>query len=298
MTAPVAPPPNPADIQARYGFVGQMAKSVPEINNILQQAMREQWTTDRFLMTVANTNWWKTNGQAVREWQVLEATDPQTARDRKGHITGDLYARASKMGISLTPQQAEQAFYFTQFSGGMSEENINNYLARTYFDPYQDWNQLHGQAAEIAQQISDTGWAYGWRDFDHYDDSRRMLKGILSGEDSAEGFGIKMRAYAKAMYPGFANEIEGGMTVRDIAAPYIDRQAELLETSKTGIDLKDPLLNKALQARGADGAPAPMAIWQYEQQVRQDPRWAKTNNAKDSMAQFLGKLGKDWGYTA
>jgi hypothetical protein len=294
----VAPPPNPADVQSRYGFVGQMARTVPELRGLLDRATREQWTTDRFLMAVANTNWWKRNGQAVREWQVLEATDPQTARDRKGHMMGDIAARAGRLGLNLNRRQLEQAFYFRLFSGGMSDENFEGYLYRTFFNENANWNTLEGKAAETAQQIADIGWSYGWRDADHYKESRRMLKTILSGEDTIEGFEGKMRAYAKSMFPALVKQIEGGMTVKEAAQAHTDRMAQLLEMSPTGIDLQNPLLLKALQARNEQGEPELMPVWKFEQRVREDPRWSKTKNAQESMTDFVTQLGSDWGFFA
>lgn len=295
MTAPVAPPPSPEDIKSRYGFVGQMAGAIPEINNILQQAMREQWTTDRFLMTVANTNWWKTNGQAVREWTVMEATDPQTARDRRGHITGDIQARAAKMGIRLTPQQADQAFFFIQFSGGMSEENINNYLSRSFFNAYDfDWRAGTGTAAETATALDQMRHAYGMPDGAEYNWVRDELNAIMQGGQTLEGAKLAAIHYAKSKYSQFGDRLEGGETMLDIARPYMDTYNKVLEQAPAS--LHDPLIEKALQARGQDGKPIEQPTWQFEETLRQDPRWAKTDNSKEWMANFVNKVGTDMGY--
>ncbi len=37
-------------------------------------------------------------------------------------------------------------------------------------------------------------------------------------------------------------------------------------------------------------------IWQFEQQVRTDPRWQYTNNAKDAMSTALLHIGSDFGF--
>jgi hypothetical protein len=295
MTAPVAPPPSPEDIKARYGFVGQMAQAVPEVNTILQQAMKEQWTTDRFLMAVANTNWWKTNGQAVREWTVMQATDPQTARDRQAHITGDIYARASAMGINLTPQQAEQAFYFIQFSGGMSDQNINDYLGRTYFNAYNfDWTKGTGKASEYASQLDQMRHAYGMPDGQEYNWVRDELNAVMQGGQTIEGARLAAIAYAKSKYSQFSERLEGGETMMDIARPYMDTYQKVLEQAPSGIN--DAMIDKALQARGADGKPVEQPTWQFEQTLRQDPRWSKTDNAKSWMSNFINKVGTDMGF--
>jgi hypothetical protein len=37
-------------------------------------------------------------------------------------------------------------------------------------------------------------------------------------------------------------------------------------------------------------------LWQFEQTLRADPRWAKTNNARDTMSSALLKIGADFGF--
>ncbi|MGH3671543.1 MAG: hypothetical protein ACRDSH_13050 [Pseudonocardiaceae bacterium] len=273
-----------------------MAKSNPELAGILAQASKEQWTTDRFLMTVANTNWWKTNGQAVREWTSLQATDPQTARDRQGHITGDIYARASAMGINLSPQQAEQAFYFIQFSGGMSDQNINDYLGRTFFNAYDfDWQKGTGKASEYAQQLDQMRHAYGMPDGQEFNWVRDELNAIMQGGQTIDGARLAAISYAKSKYSQFSERLEGGETMMDIARPYVDTYSKILETApNAGLD--DSLIQKALQARGADGKPAEQPTWKFEETLRQDPRWAKTDNAKEWMGNFVTKVGTDMGF--
>lgn len=301
MTAPKPPPgqdpANPANIAARYGFVGAMAKQIPELNGLLSQATREQWTTDRFLMAVANTKWYKTNGSAVREWMTLEATDPQTAKDRKGHITGDLYARANRLGIQLSPAQAEQAFYFVQFSGGMSEDNIDSYLGRTFFNAYSKTFNAQGQAGEFFQTLDEMRHSYGMDDKAAYNWVRDGLNQVMRGETTVDALKHKAINYARSRWSQYAERLEGGETMIDIAKPKVDVYKQLLEQDPAS-GINDPLIMQSLEARGADGKPVDEPTWAFAQRVRKDQRWGKTVNAKDSMAEFVGKLGKDWGFTA
>lgn len=37
-------------------------------------------------------------------------------------------------------------------------------------------------------------------------------------------------------------------------------------------------------------------LWQFEQQVRNDPRWDQTDNAKQSAASLVMQIGKAWGF--
>jgi hypothetical protein len=48
-----------------------------------------------------------------------------------------------------------------------------------------------------------------------------------------DGFESLIKARAKAQYPHLASQIDGGMTVRDIADPYIASYAQTLEVPET-----------------------------------------------------------------
>ena len=81
--------------------------------------------------------------------------------------------------------------------------------------------------------------------------------------------------------------------------------ANLLEIDPAQIDFtKDPLVSKALQFQGAksgpnqagtDGAPGVMPLWQFQQQVRQDPRWQYTDNAKQEVMGMAHSVLQQWG---
>jgi hypothetical protein len=81
-----------------------------------------------------------------------------------------------------------------------------------------------------------------------------------------------MRARAKAAFPQFANQIDAGMTVRDIADPYISTYAQTLEVPETQVTLKDPAIKKALAQTGQDGTTqTSMPLWQFQRTAQGRP---------------------------
>lgn len=296
MTRPVSPtnPPDPEAIKASYGFVGALAKAVPEIDGILQKAVKEQWTTDRFLMAVADTSWYKNNSDRAREWATKQITDPASANREWLVATDAVNSSAGRWGVSLTMDQAREAALHRMLHG-LNDDQFKDHLFRTYFSGFGDWNKLSGEAAKTAQEIQVTGWQYGWRDFDNYNESRGWLDKIMTGKDTIDGFKTAMMNYAKTRYPALTQQLESGLTVRQIAKPYQERMAELLEIPETEIELNNPLLSRALQARKDNGEPTHMPTWQFEQLIRQDSRWGKTNNAFETAAETVKQIGKAFG---
>jgi hypothetical protein len=73
--------------------------------------------------------------------------------------------------------------------------------------------------------------------------------------------------------------------------------ARTLEISPENIDFtKDATIQKALGAQiGTDGVSQPIHMWQFNQQLRQDPRWQYTDNARDSVTSIAHGILQSFG---
>jgi hypothetical protein len=92
------------------------------------------------------------------------------------------------------------------------------------------------------------------------------------------------RTYLSGSYPAWSDRIMQGDDPADIAAPYKQRMARLLEVDEDQIDLNDALLQKAMQGVGADGKPSVTPLYAFDREIRQDDRWQYTDNAMDTYA--------------
>jgi hypothetical protein len=74
--------------------------------------------------------------------------------------------------------------------------------------------------------------------------------------------------------------------------------SNLLEIDPGTLTTFTPAIRKAMQGTTdpKTGVRASTPLWQFEDQVRQDPRWQYTQNAKDTMSTALVKLGADFGF--
>lgn len=305
MTAPTpTPPPDPETIKASFGFVGALADAIPELKELLNQAIAGQWTNDRFIMAVSASEWYRTNSSAAREWITLNAVDPASAKANHIRAAGDAWTFGWKHGITLNDEQAAEAALWRMFNPQADEEQFRVHLARTYFNPHQDWHNLTGSAAQAARQIQEIGRAYGWDDWENYDQSREMLGQMMRGELDVEGLQRKMVDQAKIKYPGLHDQLMSGMTVKEIAEPYMSAYSRVLETPQTAINwYDDKLIQEAMQYRPIDNntgkgveSAGTMPLHQFETKLREDPRWRKTDNAINTTGQLLERIGKDWGF--
>ena len=85
------------------------------------------------------------------------------------------------------------------------------------------------------------------------------------------------------MYPSYAKQIDAGMTVKVIASPYTQMMAQTLEIPDTEITVFDPTIKAALNGLSPDGKPTGLSLTDFQQRLRSDPRWTKTDAAQQNV---------------
>jgi hypothetical protein len=104
------------------------------------------------------------------------------------------------------------------------------------------------------------------------------LSNITLGRQSLEDAQQDIRrTYLAGMFPAWADKINEGFDPSQIFSPYRNAARNLLELDDIGFD--DPIIKRATQRVGADGKPVQMPLYEFEQEVRKDPRWQTTDNA-------------------
>lgn len=121
--------------------------------------------------------------------------------------------------------------------------------------------------------------------------SNDLFLGITTTDDIQ----AEIRQTAASAFPGYAQQIENGISVDAIASAYKGAMANILERDADSITFEDPTLRAALQYVGPDGKPATKPLWQFEKELRSKPEWEYTNNARDSIDSLSLKVLKDWG---
>jgi len=120
-------------------------------------------------------------------------------------------------------------------------------------------------------------------------------QGIFAGTNTTFDIQEKIRRDAASAYPVFADDINKGTSVDALASAYKSSMATILEIDADTISYNDPTFRRALQYVGPDGKPAIKPIWQFEAELRQDPRWELTNNARATVDSLSLKVLRDFG---
>lgn len=123
---------------------------------------------------------------------------------------------------------------------------------------------------------------------------------IETGASTLDTWKTDMMNQAAGNYKAFANQIKAGITVRALAAPYINSLANLLEVPTDGLDLSastgyGKMISDALRGNEDPNNPQPMTLADFQKQVKNDPRWLQTQNAQDSVMGMGTQLLRNFG---
>lgn len=290
---------NPLKMAAEYGFALAFLNSDPEIKKLFKQAVKHTWTPDMFTARLRNTKWFKTHSAPVRNAIMQKAADPKTYRENVNKMYSqvkDAWGKAYGAGGISDGQLLKMAE--TAFTFGWSEEQLLDRMgASVNFQQLLSSQNLGGTAAETKMQMDELAAQFGvdpggnWR--------AQNLKRVMLGDDTVSGIQERIKDMAKAQYAAVADQIDAGRTVMEIADPYVQKMADLLELNPTDVGLKDSSIQRALtQARDKDGNPMLQNINDFANDVRKDTRWQYTANAKQSVANTTSQLLRSFGLMA
>jgi len=279
-------------LKSEYPLVAALVSSVPELNNIYSQAVDGTWSTDKFIAAVQNSSWWATHSDTARQAFASMKTDPATWGQNIDNLEATMKAMATQLGATLTPQQAQQ-FAVEAIQGGYEQNQaVLNQKMADFVRPVSG-NHFGGSAGSYEDQIRQSMRDLGV--FMPEDQLDAQIQQIIAGKQSVNGVTGQLRTQASSMYPAYSNQINSGMNVSDIAAPFIGRAQQLLEQGPGQMNIQSPLIKNALQ-HTQDGQPTAMPMYDFEKSVRQDPRWLATNNAQDSFMSNAHKILVDFGF--
>jgi hypothetical protein len=278
-----------SEMAEQYGFVESLLNSDKELKALFDKAVKGSWTPDKFQAELRDTNWWKKLNKAQREFLVTQYGDPATARQKLDQNFIKLKQLGAQMGVRLTDKGWKDLAYQYTYNG-WTDQQLRYQLGRRLNMP---GTQRFGEAGEIQDKLSEYAYNMGIKVSDSWMDG--ASKDIVSGMATQQDFESKLREQAKATYSFWAKQIDAGQSVSDLASPYMQTMAQLLELPPGSVNLFDPSIKKALQNRDSSGKSAVKPLWQFETEVRNDPRWRKTNNAQNSLMQVAHQVLSDFG---
>jgi hypothetical protein len=150
-----------------------------------------------------------------------------------------------------------------------------------------------GDAGQYQQQFSLLAAQYGVNVSNTQ--MGQWVKTAITGGVNAEKIKAYLTELTASRYPALAERLKQGETLQQIAEPYMQTYAQTLEVNPNTIKLSDRMIQQALASKDAKGQPATKTVWQFEQDLRKDPRYMKTQQAQDDAMKMTKQVLEDWG---
>lgn len=283
--------PTPAQTAEDLGYSMAFFNSDPELKALLNQAVGPPgWTPQQFVAKLQNTRWFKKNGEAARQIIALKTSDPATYKQRLQSSLSHVSSMAASAGAQLNPATARKLAEVA-LTMGWTDEQLKTSLIQYIKKDSQ--GRYHGNAASVREQVRQLSDAYGLTLTDA--SLGNAVRQIAVGNDTIDTVRAKFVQQAVSRYPGLRDQLLMGTTVEEIVDPYRQSMGKILEVNPAQIKIMDPSIQRALTAKSRDGKPTTSSVWEFEQGLRNDPRWLKTQNAQDSLVGETHKVLQAFG---
>lgn len=285
-----SPKLTPEELAASYGWAHGFLNSNSELKKLFNQAVDGTWTASKFQAELRDTKWWKETSATRREAQVIKKTDPATWNAQMDATIIQVRQLAAEIGAAIPASK------LTKIARDILETGMDENAIRYAIGGYVEFTKkgtLRGEAGMHEYTMKQYAYEMGIKLDDQAikNQAARVVKKVATTQD----FEDEIRVQAKSMFPAYEQQIDAGATVRDIATPYMSLMAEELEIPDQSIDVMDPRIKKALNGLDANGKPGGVSLHDFQAQLRNDPRWAKTSKAQDSAMNVGLKVLKDMG---
>lgn len=282
-----------SELAESYGFIEELFNSVPELKKLFDKAVKGGWTAEKFQAGLRDTKWWKSKPETARKFLITQYGDPATAKQQLAQQRVKIKQMAAQLGIKVDSKLSKKLdqWSLNSLMNGWSDAQMRDELGKFVTFGGDDWGGEGGEAIEKLKTYAyQMGVTFDGKWF--ADRARLIVRGMATQQDYED----EIRRASKSVFSQWSKQIDAGQTVQDLAAPYMQSMSQILELPAGSINLFDPTIKGALQAKDkATGANAVKPIWQFENDLRSDSRWKSTQNAQNSMMQVAHQVLSDFG---
>lgn len=285
-----------ANLEQSSGL-GVLLEQVPALNALLNEAVANNWSAAKFQNAVEDSHWWQVHSATARSVIIERANDPETYQQDLDNTRSSIQALSHQLGMNLTEQQLQAISTHAMLTGNTSNQQwlTTEISRREDYSGVKNLGSLAGSMASTATQLQQLARSYGM----HWTPAQiaERAQNVVSGRTTLDTYQSDVVQWAQSAFPGLKEQLQAGQTLAQLADPYVQSMSQILEINPGSLDVYTPKIRQALQGiPDKTGQRVPMSLVDFEKQVRQDPRWQYTQNAKDTMSSLLLKVGADWGF--
>lgn len=303
---------NMKSLAKKFGIAASYLSTDKTLQAVLKKIINQDITDpDRMQAMIQNTDWWQNYTNSFRQYQFAKESNAAEFAANLQRAKETVLAQATALGIEIDDATAEE--WADMLLRGSTKVSKDGGIV-TYDD---DWlgDQL-AAAIDFTKtktvggiQILDIGGTIGATVDNIYAIARdygldttmansvfnswmqTTISGIVSGDLTQEDIQQGITEMAMANFPGFADQIRQGYTLREAASSQLSAIAKELELDANTIDLNDNIVQKVLNSQDK-----PMTAYEARKAARADSRWQFTENARNEYQSIGTKILEDFGF--
>ena len=260
-----------------------------------------EWEPNKIAAEVTSTDWYKTNDGNLRLADNAKNTDPATWATQLENVKKSIIRKATERGANLegfdVDDMAENILRnnYTYISkapdGAIPDSVLDSYL--TPLVTMDANGDFRGEAQTSASQLRAFAEKYGVVMSDRwYSDA---IQGLDENTINLVDLQTEIVNNARETWPTL-DGISLTKSTQDIADSYMQRMANVWEMDIDTISLETPEIKKALVGVDADGNPYRQTMWEFEQSLRNDPRWDSTAQGQRELGEGSMMMLKELGF--
>jgi hypothetical protein len=331
ITKPTTPAQDRATLLATYGAQVALVDSVPELSALLNTAMAENWSAAKWTAEYQNTNWYQQHGAGYITSETDRLADPGKYAEAYNNLLTQMTNIAMAKGLDVSSfggqinaaqakamdpsrpnvvAQMLQHYYNTTPDATV----LSQYIAKNSKIALNNAGTPQGELATTAQSLRNYATSMGvssqyltptWGNAagatvgtspDYFTNAAYAIQ---QGATTADTEQALYRQNAQAIYKPFAQQIANGVSVAQLAQPYLASASNLLEVDPTSISLGSTTglgakVTKALQGDGTNAMP----LDAFNTYMKQQSDWLNTANARSSLMDVANTWARDFGKVA
>ncbi len=290
---------------AWVGYLESTFKTLPkeykaQIDKLFTSARAENWTEGTFTEALKQTKWWQETLPSLRSF-FIETHDPRNAAtfaEKMGIQTANVAASLEKLGIraqQIDPVTGKVVDNAKTIQGIAMEAVKNGWTEVQTLQHLGDNAQLlftgGGTIGSSVDNIKKQALNYGINiDNNYLDTIQRSLLDPTDGRDT-QYYLNEMKSQAMDLYKPFASSIKEGRSLYEVTNSYRNQMATLLEVDSSNLTWKD-LMSKVVDPTTGNAR----TFADFNKQVKKDPLWQYTKNAKETYSNTALDLMKQFGF--
>ena len=235
--------------------------------------------------------WWRGLSEQERK-SYRQQYNPATNEQYLDNVSdrSDLVAnRARVLGFDIDPTKLSEIATQAQREG-WSDLEVDAALRPLVAEDTDGYGGALGQASQdLSAWSTRNGFSIEQSSMD------RMIASVAFGDKTIDHVKQELRqTYMLGAYPAWAEQIQAGIDIYDLASPYRSVAQRML--GRSDLAMNDPMMQQLMQVQGADGSWSSRPLWEAERYIRNTDEWQGTDDAAETYAKGMSAVSSMFGF--